>query len=124
MLDVDVVGRPGRRVLRAVALNPATPVDLLVPVLHEVDMVTLLAVDPGWSGGVPDVALGRKIERLRRLATEAGADPLIAIDGGITEATIGIAAGFRPDIIVSGSAVFKSGASIAANLEGLRRAAG
>lgn len=123
MLDVDVAGQSGRRVLRAVALNPATSVDLLAPVLHEVDMVTLLAVDPGWSGGAPDAALGRKIDRLRRLASEAGADPLIAIDGGITEATIATAAGFRPDVIVSGSAVFKAGASIAANLEGLRRAA-
>ena len=124
MLDVDVAGRPGRRVLRAVALNPATPVDLLIPVLHEIDMVTLLAVDPGWSGGAPDAALGRKVERLRQLAAEAGADPLVAIDGGITEATIGVAAGFHPDVIVSGSAVFKAGASIADNLGALRRAAG
>lgn len=123
MLDTDVAGRSGRRVLRAVALNPATSVDVVESVLHEIDMVTLLAVDPGWSGGAPDAALGRKIERLRRLASESGADPLIAVDGGITEATIGTAAGFRPDIIVSGSAVFKAGA-IAANLEGLRRAAG
>ncbi|WP_370675710.1 ribulose-phosphate 3-epimerase [Pleomorphomonas sp. PLEO] len=122
MLDVDVAGHPGRRVLRAVALNPATPVDVVVPMLHAIDMVTLLAVDPGWSGGVPDAALGRKIERLRQLATEAGVDPLIAIDGGITEATIGVAASFRPDMIVSGSAVFKAGASIADNLNGLRRA--
>ncbi len=123
MLDVDVAGRPGRRVLRAAALNPATPVDVLAPVLHDIDMVTLLAVDPGWSGGVPDAALGRKVERLRQLATDVGADPLIAIDGGITEATIGLASSFRPDIIVSGSAVFRAGASIAGNLEGLRRAA-
>ncbi|PIO99696.1 ribulose-phosphate 3-epimerase [Pleomorphomonas carboxyditropha] len=124
MLDVEVAGRPARRVLRAVALNPATPADVVAPVLGDIDMVTLLAVDPGWSGGAPDAALGRKVERLRRLAGEAGADPLIAIDGGITEATIGVAAGFRPDIIVSGSAVFKAGASVADNLEGLRRAAG
>lgn len=124
MLDVEVAGRPARRVLRAVALNPATPADVVAPVLGDIDMVTLLAVDPGWSGGAPDAALGRKVERLRRLAGDAGADPLIAIDGGITEATIGVAAGFRPDIIVSGSAVFKAGASVADNLEGLRRAAG
>ncbi len=123
MLDDDVAGRPGRRVLRAVALNPATPVDLVAPVLHEIDMVTLLAVDPGWSGGAPDAALARKVERLRRLAAETGVDPLIAIDGGITEATIGIAAGFRPDVIVSGSAVFNAGASIAGNLGRLRAAA-
>ncbi len=123
-LDVDVAEQPGRRVLRAVALNPATPVDILSPVLHAIDMVTLLAVDPGWSGGAPDAALGRKVGRLRQLAAEAGVDPLIAIDGGITAATISIAAGFRPDMIVSGSAVFKTGASIADNLSGLRRAAG
>lgn len=124
MLDVDNAGCPGRRALRAVALNPATPVDVVAPVLHAIDMVTLLAVDPGWSGGSPDAALGRKVERLRQLAAEAGRDPLIAIDGGITEATIGIAAGVRPDMIVSGSAVFRKGASIADNLAGLRRAAG
>lgn len=124
MLDVDGAGCPGRRALRAVALNPATPVDVVAPVLHAIDMVTLLAVDPGWSGGSPDAALGRKVERLRRLAAEAGRDPLVAIDGGITEATIGIAADVRPDVIVSGSAVFKKGASIADNLAGLRRAAG
>lgn len=123
LLDVDVAGRPGRRVLRAVALNPATPVDVVAPVLHAIDMVTLLAVDPGWSGGAPDAALGRKVERLRQLAAEAGTDPLIAIDGGITEATIGVAAGFHPDMIVSGSAVFKAGASVADNLLGLHRAA-
>lgn len=124
VLDADVAGQTGRRVLRAVALNPSTPADVLAPVLHLVDMVTLLAVDPGWSGGAPDAALGRKAERLRQLAVETGTDPLIAIDGGITEATIGVAACFLPDIIVSGSAVFKAGASIADNLDGLRRAAG
>lgn len=124
MLDADVAGRPGRKVLRAVALNPATPVDVLAPVLGEVDMVTLLAVDPGWSGGGPDAALGRKVERLRALSADIGVDPLIAVDGGITEATIGLAAAVRPDIIVSGSAVFKAGAGIAGNLAALRRAAG
>lgn len=124
MLDADVAGRPGRKVLRAVALNPATPVDVLAPVLGEVDMVTMLAVDPGWSGGGPDAALGRKVGRLRALSAEIGADPLIAIDGGITEATIGLAAAVRPDIIVSGSAVFKAGPGIAGNLAALRRAAG
>lgn len=124
MLDVDVAGRPGRRVLRAVALNPATPVDVVAPVLHEIDMVTLLAVDPGWSGGAPDAALGRKVAQLRQIAAGIGADPLVAIDGGITEATIPVAAGFKPDIIVSGSAVFKASASVADNLAGLSRAAG
>lgn len=124
MLDVDVAGRSGRRVLRAVALNPATPVDVVAPVLHEIDMVTLLAVDPGWSGGAPDAALGRKVAQLRQIAAGIGADPLVAIDGGITEATIPVAAGFKPDIIVSGSAVFKASASVADNLAGLSRAAG
>ncbi len=124
MLDVDVAGQPGRRVLRAVALNPATPVDVVVPVLHEIDVVTLLAVDPGWSGGAPDAALGRKVAQLREIAAGIGVDPLVAIDGGITEATIPVAAGLQPDVIVSGSAVFKADSSVADNLAGLKRAAG
>ncbi len=45
---------PGRGLVRGLALNPGTPLEwLAAPLLDEVDLVVLLAVDPGWSGQTP-----------------------------------------------------------------------
>ena len=118
-LDCAVPGSE-RKVIRAVALNPGSPVELLKPVLHQIEMATFLAVDPGWSGGAPDAALAAKIADFRAMAAERGCDPLICIDGGITPATYADAVAMAPDIIVSGSAIFKKGRTIDENLNLLR----
>jgi ribulose-phosphate 3-epimerase len=124
-LDVPVApsdknGNPsGRKVIRSVALNPATPVQYLKPVLGKLEMVTFVAVDPGWGGGGPDKALASKIADLRAMAQEQNVDPLIAIDGGINARTYPVARDMGAHIIVSGSAVFAAGSSIASNLEKL-----
>lgn len=119
-LDVAVAGcQSGRRVLRSLALEPGTPIEIVRPVLHQMEMVTLLAVDPGWSGGAPDAVTAARVEAVRVLARAAGTDPLICIDGGITPATWAAALAARPDVVVSGSALFAAGASVAANLDKL-----
>ncbi len=119
-LDVPVQGcATERKILRAVALNPGTPVEAIRPLLPVVEMVTFIAVDPGWGGGEPDEALRDKIETLRTLCDQLGYDPLICIDGGITLKTYATAAHMNPNIIVSGSAVFKGGGSIQENLKAL-----
>jgi ribulose-phosphate 3-epimerase len=42
---------PGRGIVRGLALNPGTPLEWLTPpLLDEVEMISLLAIDPGWSG--------------------------------------------------------------------------
>lgn len=117
MLDVPVADNEnGRKVLRSVALNPGTPVSLIKPVLRCLEMVTLIAVDPGWPGGAPDEAIADKIVELKAMAEGQGVDPLIAIDGGINAKTFAIAAAMGAHIIVSGSATFKTGNSVAQNL--------
>ena len=40
----------GTGVVRRIALNPGTPVEAVKPLLDELDLVVLLAVDPGWGG--------------------------------------------------------------------------
>ncbi len=115
-LDRPVQGSEDRKVLRSVALNPGSSIELLRPVLTKLEMVTLLAVDPGWGGGAPDDVLAGKLEAVRAMAKEAGVDPLICIDGGISAQTYSKAASMKPDIIVSGSAVFKAGQSVAENI--------
>ncbi len=67
-----------------VALNPHTPVTLLSEVLHDVDLVLLMSVNPGFGGQkfIPNTL--EKIKQLRKLIDEKGLQVHIEIDGGVT----------------------------------------
>jgi ribulose-phosphate 3-epimerase len=85
------------------------------PLLHQADFVLLLAVNPGFGGQKFIEATGRRVAEVRELARRTGCAPLVGIDGGVTKATIAAVAALRPDIVVTGSAVFEKRA-IEANL--------
>jgi len=91
-----------------VALNPHTPVAGLSDVLHEIDLVCMMSVNPGFGGQkcIPDTI--EKIKQLRKMIDEKGLNVLIEIDGGVTleNAPSIIAAG--ADVLVAGNTVFKS----------------
>ena len=95
-----------RGVVRGVALNPATPVEALEPVLDEVDLVLLLAVNPGWGGQAFIPATMEKIARAREIVARAGREVLIGVDGGITRKNVADVARAGADLVVTGSAVF------------------
>lgn len=97
----------GRPILAGLAVMPGTPLDSLAPLLSPVpDLILVLALDPR-DGKPADLALAS--DRLRALEDMvAPARPLMAIDGGVTEATIEAAASAGPDMIVSGSAIFRA----------------
>ena len=57
-----------RPVLRGVAISPGTPVQAVEPVLELVDLVLVLAVDPGWSGQAPAANTRRRVAAVRELA--------------------------------------------------------
>jgi ribulose-phosphate 3-epimerase len=103
---------PARGVMRGIALNPGTPVDVIVPLLDEVDLVLLLAIDPGWGGQafLPST-LGR-LARVREIV--AGRPILVGVDGGVTRSNVGQLAGTGVDLVVTGSAIF-DGQTPAAN---------
>ena len=91
-----------------VALNPHTPVSLLEDVLHDVDLVCMMSVNPGFGGQsfIPQTL--KKIATLRQMILATGSPALIEVDGGVTlenAATI-IAAG--ADVLVAGNTVFSS----------------
>lgn len=90
----------------SVALNPATPVCWLEPIIEELDMVLVMTVDPGFGGqGFIESSL-RKLRRLRRLCDEHGVSPLIEVDGGINARTAAEAAAAGASVLVAGSSVF------------------
>ena len=95
-----------RGLVRGLAVNPGTPVEAVEPMLDEVELVMLLAVNPGWSGQKFAAETPRRLERLRRLVEASGNDILVGIDGGITRENIGEVAKLGPDLMVAGSAVF------------------
>lgn len=99
--------RLDRPILTGLAVMPATPLEDLAPLLDPMpDLVLVLALDP--RDGTP-ADLDHARDRLRALAEMvAPASPLLAIDGGVTEATIALAAEAGPDMIVSGSAIFRA----------------
>lgn len=97
---------PARGIVRGLALNPGTPLAAIEPLLDEVDLVLLLAVNPGWGGQrfIP-ATMGRLAEARRRLDA-AGRRILLGVDGGITRENIGQFRGMGVDLVVTGSAVF------------------
>ena len=96
----------GRGLARGLALNPGTPVNVIEPLLDEVDLVCLLAVNPGWGGQAFIPSTARRLEQARQIAEAAGKDTLFAVDGGVTRDNIAAVASMGADMIVTGSAVF------------------
>jgi ribulose-phosphate 3-epimerase len=91
-----------------VAINPHTPVSHLSDVLHEMDIVCMMSVNPGFGGQKFISHTIEKIRQLKKMILERGVDVQIEIDGGVTieNAPAIIAAG--ADVLVAGNTVFKS----------------
>lgn len=91
-----------------VALNPATPLQVLDYVLDKVDMVLIMTVNPGYGGQKYIPTMTAKIRDLRRKLDEAGYPDLpIEVDGGINASTIDTVLDAGASVIVAGSAVFR-----------------
>jgi ribulose-phosphate 3-epimerase len=112
---------PARGLGRGLALNPGTPLDVVVPLLDEVDIVCLLAVNPGWGGQKFISATESRMEKLRAMISAAGRRVAIGVDGGITRDNIGRVARMGANVIVTGSAVF-DGKNAEANARGMLEA--
>ncbi len=95
-----------RGIVPGAALNPGTPLEVLEPLLDELDFVLLLAVNPGWGGQKFIPATFKRIARTKQMITDSGREILLGVDGGITKSNIAEVARTGVDLIVTGSAVF------------------
>ncbi|MBB6696178.1 ribulose-phosphate 3-epimerase [Clostridium algidicarnis] len=91
----------------AVALNPATPINVLESILKELDMVLIMSVNPGFGGQKYIKYCDEKIKDLKQMILKTGKDIAIEVDGGIDLTNIKDVSSSGADIIVAGSAVFK-----------------
>lgn len=92
----------------AVALRPATPVDMVSDLLGEVDQVLLMTVEPGFGGQSFLDLVVPKIRRARELIDAQDTEIWLQVDGGISPETIGRAAEAGADTFVAGSAVYRA----------------
>ena len=92
-----------------VALNPASPLAFIENVLHLVDIVLVMTVNPGFGGQAFLPEMLPKIRTLRQMCRDRGLDPWIEVDGGINQKTACWAVEAGADALVAGSAVFGAG---------------
>jgi ribulose-phosphate 3-epimerase len=112
--------RTDRTIARGLALNPGVPLDALGPFLDDLELVMLVAINPGWGGQAFIPATLGRIEAVREKIAARGLDILVAVDGGITRRNIGQLAGRGVDVVVTGSAVFDG--DVKANVDEMTRA--
>jgi ribulose-phosphate 3-epimerase len=91
-----------------VALRPATPVEPVLDLLEEFDMILIMTVEPGFGGQSFIEAMLPKIARTRAAIKAAGLDVWVQADGGISRETIGRAAEAGVNMFVAGSAVYNA----------------
>ncbi len=104
-----------------IALNPATPADIVEPVIDDVDMILVMSVNPGFGGQSFIDSQLRKIEALRRMIDASGRDIILEVDGGVNAEVAPRVISAGVSAIVAGSAVFKGGPDhYASNISALR----
>ena len=104
-----------------VALNPHTPVALLIDIIADIDMVLIMSVNPGFGGqSFIDQSIN-KIRQLKRMITEAGSNTLIEVDGGVTLDNAHALMKCGADVLVAGNTVFAaaSPADMISNLKSI-----
>jgi len=105
------------------ALNPASPLALIEEVVPDLDLVLVMSVNPGYGGQTYLPGATDKIRRVRALLDRHRSRAALAVDGGITTATIAEAWGAGADTFVAGTSVFGTADPAAAVRDLARRCA-
>lgn len=103
---IHLIRESGARV--GISIKPKTAVEVLRPLLQQVDMVLVMSVEPGFGGQqfIPE-SLAR-IRELRVMAEELNPNLLIEVDGGISSKNADRLFAAGANVLVAGSSVFKA----------------
>ncbi|MDP8929175.1 MAG: ribulose-phosphate 3-epimerase [Actinomycetota bacterium] len=113
----DAGARPG------VALNPATPLDMVAHTLDLVDLLLVMTVNPGFGGQDYLASMEPKIAAARELIDASGREIELEVDGGIGPSTIAGAARAGAEVFCAGSAVFSHEGGVEGAIKELRSSA-
>jgi ribulose-phosphate 3-epimerase len=105
-----------------VTLNPGTPASSIFPVLPFVDLVLVMSVDPGFSGGRYIPKMVDKVAEIRGRLDAIGSQAWLEVDGGISVETLPEMRAAGANAFVSATAIFGHPDGIAAGIKMLRDA--
>jgi ribulose-phosphate 3-epimerase len=116
---IEVVDDPAKAIdeLRSldvgvgVTLNPATPVELIWPVIERVDMVLVMSVNPGFGG---QAFIEETLDKMRAIRARLRPNQRLEVDGGINGSTAARVVEAGADVLVAGSAIFAQPDPVAA----------
>lgn len=91
-----------------IVLNPATPIELLDPMLSDVDFILLMSVNPGFGAQRFIPSCLDRIRALKRRVAATAPRIQIEVDGGVNEGNFRELVTAGTDILVAGSAIFGS----------------
>ncbi|HHE38848.1 MAG TPA: ribulose-phosphate 3-epimerase [Candidatus Cloacimonetes bacterium] len=89
-----------------IALNPATPIETIFPIIPELDFVLLMSVNPGFGGQKFLPLVYDKIRKLREFSIQKNPELKIEVDGGVNDKNAKSLIKAGADILVSGSYIF------------------
>ena len=96
----------GAEALAGLAFNPETPVGLALPFYHDVDLVLIMSVHPGFGGQsfIPSTLV--RLDTVSKKVEALGVEVLLEVDGGIDVDTATLAVEAGADVLVAGNAIY------------------
>ena len=117
--SINLIQKLGKKV--GVSLNPKTEIKTLIDEIHNINLVLVMSVNPGFGGQkfMPEVL--DKIKELKKIKDKSQYHFDIEVDGGINFSNSKIVLEAGADILVSGTTVFKENdGDIKTNIEKLK----
>jgi ribulose-phosphate 3-epimerase len=111
----------GKRV--GVAINPATPAEMLEEIMQDIDQVLVMTVNPGFGHQHFLHTTLPKIGRARAMIDRIKPGCDLEVDGGVDVATAPLAVAAGANVLVAGSAIFNDGEGVTDAMKRLRAAA-
>ena len=114
---IDYIKSKGKKA--GISLNPGTPTFVIKDLIHKLDLVLIMSVNPGFGGQKFIPYAIDKVREIKEMSKGINDELLIEVDGGVdkTNARALIEAG--ANVLVAGSAVFNGG-DLKGNIEAIR----
>ena len=91
-----------------VAINPHTPVQMLIDIMSQIDLILLMTVNPGFGGQKFIQGSYKRLATLRQMVNTLSPETLIEVDGGVNLDTGRQLFLNGADVLVAGNCIFSA----------------